>query len=64
MASACIFCSGRRESLFARAAEFFSGWWAGYTVLHNRGLLEEMLWRKRWNATHPAPLPAPDPSHP
>lgn len=43
MASACTFCSGRSESLVARTTEFISNWWAGYTVLHNRGLIEQAL---------------------
>lgn len=63
MASACIFCSGRSESAFVRVADFIYNWWSGYTVLYNRGLVEEALRRKRRMAGGTQAQPASDTSH-
>ena len=47
MTSFCATCSHRPDALYCRVLGSISEWWNAYTVLHNLGLMEELLRRKR-----------------
>lgn len=43
MTTLCACQSYRAGCLFARAGDALAHWWAEYTVLHNRSLVEEAI---------------------
>lgn len=47
MMTMCLDRSKTESSIAERAIKALAGWWSMYTLLHNRGLVEQMLREKQ-----------------